>query len=83
MMSRIAADEEDDAVERPVVETFRYRSIDAGLKLAASRNSSEADRQAFVDAVIADGEEFADYIIARNTAPLRRLMKRRARQGIG
>jgi hypothetical protein len=80
-MSRIKRStriEERGDFEIPAVETFRYRSIAAGAKLASTRDSSEADRQAFVDAVVADGQEFADYIIGRNTASLRRLQRRQA-----
>lgn len=65
-----------EGFEVPAVETMTRRSVPLGARLAATPNSSEADRIAYLEAVRADGRERAEYMIRMNTAALRGDRKR-------
>ena len=65
-----------EGFEVPAVETFSRRSVIEAARLAATPNSTEADRMAYLEALRADARENADYMIRMNTSALRRRRKK-------
>jgi hypothetical protein len=51
-----------------VLTTVELKSVKAGLRLAACRVPTSADRQVFADALLEDARSFADFVIAKRMA---------------